>query len=164
TTAQMAMGDALAVALLSLRGFTEKEFAQFHPGGSLGKQLYLKVSDIYPSHQRPEVNESANLKDIILEMTSKRLGMTAVTDSHNNLVGIITDGDLRRMLQSDQDFAKILAKDILSSNPKTVASHEMAVYAMGLMQEFNITQLLVVDEGQYLGVIHLHDLIKEGIL
>ncbi len=164
TTAQMVMGDALAVALLALRGFSPMDFAQFHPGGSLGKQLYLKVKDIYPLHEKPSVSEQANLKEVILEMTSKRLGVTAVLDSQNKLSGIITDGDLRRMLQKSISMEGLHAMDIMSRNPITISSDALAVEAFRLLKEKNITQVLVADATNYLGVIHIHDLIKEGII
>ena len=157
------MGDALAVALLALRGFTPDDFAQFHPGGSLGKQLYLKVSDIYPLHGKPQVFWNSGLKEVILEMTSKRLGVTAVLDDQSHLLGIITDGDLRRMLQKETTLDKVEAHQIMSRSPKTISSLSLAVEAFKLMKENNITQLLVVDDQTYKGVIHVHDLIKEGI-
>ncbi len=163
TTAQIVMGDALAVALLALRGFTPEDFAQVHPGGSLGKQLYLKVSDIYPLHGKPQVFWNAGLKEVILEMTSKRLGVTAVMNEKSELLGIITDGDLRRMLQQETRLDQIQAHHIMSKSPKTIGSTALAVEAFKLMKENNITQLLVVDEHIYKGVVHVHDLIKEGI-
>ena len=160
----MAIGDALAVALLALRGFSPGDFAQYHPGGSLGKQLYLKVGDIYPSNQKPFVHLDSDLKSVILEMTSKRLGVTAVLDAREKLVGIITDGDLRRMLQNTIALDSLHAKDIMSSTPKTIAPDALAIEAFRMLQEKNINQILVVDEGRYLGVVHIHDLIREGIL
>ncbi|HEX5625604.1 MAG TPA: KpsF/GutQ family sugar-phosphate isomerase [Saprospiraceae bacterium] len=164
TTAQMAIGDALAVALLALRGFSPGDFAQYHPGGSLGKQLYLKVGDIYPSNQKPFVHLDSDLKSVILEMTSKRLGVTAVLDAQEKLAGIITDGDLRRMLQNTIALDSLHAKDIMTSAPKTIAPDALAIEAFRMLQEKNINQILVVDEGRYLGVVHIHDLIREGIL
>ncbi|MBL7821421.1 MAG: KpsF/GutQ family sugar-phosphate isomerase [Saprospiraceae bacterium] len=164
TTAQMVMGDALAVSLLALRGFTPMDFAQFHPGGSLGKQLYLKVKDIYPMHEKPAVNEQASLKEVILEMTSKRLGMTAVLNTEKKLQGIITDGDLRRMLQQSNSIESLKANEIMTQNPVTISGDAMAVEAFKILKDKNITQVIVVDGNDYLGVIHIHDLIKEGII
>lgn len=164
TTAALALGDALAICLLEMRGFTSKDFAQYHPGGSLGKKMYLKVSDVYPNNALPKVSPDANLHVVILEMTSKLLGATAVTNEQNKLLGIITDGDLRRMLNKQQDFSGLKAKDIMTTTPKTIAPDDYAVEALSLMQEKNITQLVVVEAGQLLGFIHLHDLLKEGLL
>ena len=164
TTAQMVMGDAVATALIALRGFSVQDFAQYHPGGVLGKQLNLRVADIYIHHERPYVAPSASLKSIIMEITSKRLGVTAVIDEKDQLLGIITDGDLRRMLEHNEDPRTAVATDIMSHNPSTITSSAMATEALALMKTRSITQLLVVDEGQYLGVVHLHDLIKEGLV
>lgn len=163
TTVQMAMGDAIAVALLSLRGFSTDHFAKFHPGGSLGKQLYLKVSDMYPMHGKPQVKSDSTLNEVILEMTSNRLGVTAVINDQSNIIGIITDGDLRRMLQNDISFHTLLAKNIMSLNPITVDSEVLAIDALRIMQDKKISQILVVDQLKYVGVIHVHDLMKEGI-
>jgi arabinose-5-phosphate isomerase len=164
TTVQLVIGDAIAVALLALKGFSPNDFAQFHPGGSLGKQLYLRVRDIYPNHDKPFVSIHANLKEVIVEMTSKRLGVTAVLDDENKLVGIITDGDLRRMLQRAVSLDSLSAKDIMSTNPKTILENALAIDAFKTLKDQNISQILVVDNDQYLGVIHIHDLIKEGIV
>ncbi|MFN7116781.1 MAG: SIS domain-containing protein [Saprospiraceae bacterium] len=165
TTAQMAMGDALATALLALRGFTPEHFAQFHPGGALGKQLYLRVSDLYIHNEKPVVHLEENLTNTILEMTSKRLGATAVLDENNRLQGIVTDGDLRRMLQRGENISHLLAKDIMNRNPKIIRADAMAVQALTLLRQHSITQLIVTDEANnYLGIIHLHDLIREGII
>ena len=163
TTAQLAMGDALAVCLLESRGFDNKDFAKFHPGGALGKKLFLKVSDIYPNNEKPAVLPSSSIKDVILEISSKRLGITAVTENEN-LIGIITDGDLRRMLENTSDFNDLSAVSIMSTFPKTINKNEMATTALAQMQNNNITQLIVVTENTYLGVIHLHDLLREGIV
>lgn len=163
TTAQLAMGDALAVCLLKQRGFTDKDFAKFHPGGALGKKLYLKVGDIYINNQKPEVQSNASINDVIIEISSKRLGVTAVIEN-TQLVGIITDGDLRRMLQKTNDFSQLKAKDIMTASPKTIQPNEYAIKALNLMRENSITQFLVTENGNYLGVIHLHDLINEGIV
>jgi arabinose-5-phosphate isomerase len=165
TTAQMAMGDALATALLALNGFTPKHFAQFHPGGALGKQLYLRVKDIYPNNEKPAVLKTDSLQLTILEMTGKRLGATAVTEPDGRLCGIITDGDLRRMLERSLPFTPLSAQDIMSTQPKTIHQNEMAVKALQMMRQSSITQLIVVgDEQEYLGFIHLHDLIREGLV
>lgn len=163
TTAQLAMGDALAVCLLESRGFDSNDFAKFHPGGALGKKLFLKVADIYPNNEKPFVAPNSSIKDVILEISSKRLGITAVTENEN-LIGIITDGDLRRMLESTSQIETLTAKDIMSDSPKTIGENEMATTALSQMQSNNITQLIVIRENIYLGVIHLHDLLKEGIV
>lgn len=165
TTAQMAMGDAVATALLALRGFTPRDFAQFHPGGSLGKQLYLKVQDLYPNNEKPQVSPEESLHKTILEITSKRLGTTAIVDPDGRLLGIITDGDLRRMLEKQIDIHQVKAKDIMSTTPKTIRAGDMAAEALHLMRKNSITQLIVTDEqNHYLGVVHLHDLIREGLI
>jgi len=165
TTAQIALGDALATSLLALRGFSPKDFAQFHPGGALGKQLYLRVSDLYPQNERPAVQLNDSLQRTILEMTSKRLGATAVLDESGQLCGIITDGDLRRMLERGNGFDGLQAKAIMSPSPKCIQSDAMAVKALQIMRKNSITQLIVVDkENQYLGFVHLHDLIREGLI
>lgn len=163
TTAQLVMGDALAVALLECRGFTASDFARYHPGGALGKRLYLRVADLYINNEKPVVAPDAGIMEIILEISSKRLGCTAVV-ADDKLFGIITDGDLRRMLQGGADVASLKAEDILSANPLTVTSDALVSDALDLMRSRNITQLLVVDGGKYLGVIHLHDILKEGII
>ena len=163
TTTQLVMGDALAVCLLESRGFDSKDFAKYHPGGALGKKLYLKVADIYPNNEKPEVNLTASVKDVIVEISSKRLGVTAVTEN-GKLIGIVTDGDLRRMLESTENFDSLTADNIMTSSPKTVAPNILAVGALEQMQNNNITQLIVAENGTYIGVIHLHDLLKEGIV
>ena len=163
TTAQMVMGDALAVALLEYRGFTAGDFARLHPGGALGKKLYLRVSDLYLRNEVPSVSADADLRTVIMEISSKRLGATAVIDN-KRLVGIITDGDLRRMLEKDPDFGRIRAKNIMTSDPKVIDDQKPVVEALNLMRSNNITQLPVMKEGKYAGVIHLHDILKEGIL
>lgn len=165
TTSQMAMGDALATALLALRGFTPHDFAQYHPGGALGKQLYLRVSDIFPSNERPAVRPEESIQRAILEMTSKRLGATAVTSPEGQLLGIITDGDLRRMLERNQDFGSLKAADVMSRNPRTILESEMAANALHKMRSNSISQLIVVDDNNiFLGFVHLHDLIREGLI
>lgn len=163
TTAQLAMGDALAVSLLNMKGFDSNDFAKYHPGGALGKKLFLKVADIYPNNEQPSVQPDSTLKEVIIEISSKRLGIAAVTENEN-LVGVVTDGDLRRMLQQTDDISGLYVKDIMSVTPKTINKDALAVKALQMMQENNITQLLVADSDTYLGVIHLHDLIREGIL
>ncbi|MFM7053110.1 MAG: SIS domain-containing protein, partial [Bacteroidota bacterium] len=163
TTAQMALGDALAVCLLDCKGFTETDFARYHPGGSLGKRLYLRVGDLHPVNPKPEVSPSASIQEVILEISSKRLGATAVTEN-GMLKGIITDGDLRRMMSMGIAFDKVKASDIMSPNPKTANSEMMAADALQLMKSAHITQLVVVQDGRYDGFIHLHDLLKEGII
>jgi arabinose-5-phosphate isomerase len=164
TTAQLAMGDALAVCLLKLKSFTEKDFAKYHPGGSLGKKLYLRVLDIYPNNEKPEVNPDTSFQDVLIEISSKRLGATVVI-KNNVIEGIITDGDLRRFLQANTDLKNITAKDIMHKNPKTIKETEMAINAYELMKKNSISQLIVVDEkNNYKGMIHIHDLMKEGIV
>jgi arabinose-5-phosphate isomerase len=164
TTAHLAMGDALAVCLLELRDFSSEDFAKYHPGGSLGKQLYLKVGDVISNNELPMVSLASALKDVILEISSKRLGATAVVDENNNLLGIVTDGDLRRMLQKETNIGSITAADIMTRTPKTIDKSEFAVKALQVMQENNISQLVVNDGQQVVGFIHLHDLLKEGIV
>ncbi|MBK8427696.1 MAG: KpsF/GutQ family sugar-phosphate isomerase [Lewinellaceae bacterium] len=164
TTSQMALGDALAVALLAYKGFSPEDFGKFHPGGALGKQLYLRVRDLYTQHERPAISEDANLQDIIIEISSKRLGATAVLDDKEQLLGIITDGDLRRMLQRGADFSSVTARDLLSGTPKSIAPDALAVDALALMREHAISQLLVLEDDKYLGMVHLHDLIREGLV
>ncbi len=164
TTAQLVLGDALAVCLLRLRGFTSSDFAKFHPGGALGKKLYMRVADIYVSNPVPKTSKNASLSEIILEISSKRLGATAIVDEQDNLLGIITDGDLRRLLQSGRDLATIKAIDFMTVNPKVVSEDELAVNAFYLMEKYSITQLAVLKNGKYSGIIHLHDLLREGIV
>lgn len=164
TTAQMVMGDALAVCLLSLKGFSAEDFARFHPGGALGKRLYLRVADMSAQNEQPSVNSDASVKEVILEITNKRLGATAVTDADNNLIGVITDGDLRRMLEKHNDTSALTAKDIMNTTPKAIEEQELAVGALEMIREYNITQLVVTKEGKYAGFVHLHDLVREGLL
>lgn len=163
STAQLAMGDALAVCLLDARGFSSKDFAKYHPGGSLGKRLYLKVKDLYPSNTSPKVSRNTDLKKVILEITSNRLGAAAVVDSEK-LIGIVTDGDLRRMLLDNRSIEGLKASDIMSPNPKSAEKDTLAIDALAIMKEHNISQLLITDKGKYVGMVHLHDIIKEGIL
>jgi arabinose-5-phosphate isomerase len=158
------MGDALAVCLMELKGFTSEDFAKFHPGGALGKKLYLHVSDLIKLNEKPAVNENNSIKEVIVEMTNKRLGLTAVLSDNNTLVGVITDGDLRRMLEKGGDMMQTKASDIMGKSPRTIESESLAVEALDKMRKNNITQLLVVEHGEYAGVIHLHDLIREGLI
>lgn len=162
TTAQLAMGDALAICLLECKEFTANDFAKYHPGGALGKKLYLKVEDLSMINEKPQVQINENLTKVILEITSKRLGMTSVLDGEK-LVGVITDGDLRRLMAKGFNN-EMTAKEIMGLNPKTIQKDELAVQALELMKNNNITQLIVLDGNSYVGVIHLHDLIREGIL
>ena len=163
TTAQLVMGDALAVCLLSMKQFTSRDFAKYHPGGTLGKKLYLRVSDLVSNNEVPRVGPDAPIKDVIVEISEKRLGTTAVVDG-NKLVGIVTDGDIRRMLETQTDIKSLRASDIMSKNPIQVDADTMAVEALDIMEEKNITQILVTDMGKYVGVVHFHDLLKEGII
>ena len=157
------MGDALAICLLESKSFTSADFAKYHPGGALGKKLYLKVSDLIAQNLKPEINVNATIKEAILEITKKRLGIVVVTN--NNIVkGIITDGDLRRMMEKYDSFEHLKAIDVMTLNPKTIDINEMAVNALAEMKTNNITQLLVLDGNLYRGVVHLHDLLKEGII
>ena len=163
TTAQLVMGDALAMSLLDLRGFSSSDFAKFHPGGSLGKQLYLRVSNLTQLNKKPQVTPDTNIKDVIMEISKNMLGVTAVIDG-SAIVGIITDGDLRRMMSTNDSFKGLTAKDIMSKNPKTIDNNAMAVAAMELMETNGITQILAQENGVYSGVVHIHDLTKEGII
>ncbi len=164
TTAQLVMGDALAVSLLKLKDFKSSDFAKYHPGGALGKRLYLRVSDLIAKNEKPAVNANASIKDVIIEISNKRLGVTAVTDDNNKIIGIITDGDLRRMLVETVDINSLKASDIMSASPKTLPSTAMAIEAKEILEENNISQLLIEDKNQFSGVVHIHDLVKEGIL
>ena len=164
TTAQLVMGDALAVALMECRNFSARDFARFHPGGALGKQLYMRVDDLYRLNERPCVSPDTPLRETILEMTSKRLGCAVVTHE-GQVVGIITDGDLRRMINNNTSLEHLTARDIMSAHPKTIQAAEYAVTALNTMRQNAITQLIVTgSEGEYLGVVHIHDIIREGIL
>lgn len=163
TTAQLVIGDAIAICLMDQKGFNVADFAKLHPGGALGKKLYLRVSDLYVDNEKPQVKPGQSLKEVIVEMTKKRLGVTAVTDDNDRLLGIITDGDLRRMLEKN-GLDLIQAKDIMTKNPKTITPGEMAVNALDLMRQNEIVHLVVVENKKYLGIIHLHDLVKEGLL
>ena len=173
TTAQLVMGDALAICLMELKGFRSDDFAKFHPGGALGKKLYLRVSDLYIHNEKPKVLASQTLKEAIVEMTGKRLGVTAVVDNENNLLGIITDGDLRRMLEKNVAIDSIKVNEIMTSNPKTIEPDMLAVEALDILRKKEISQLVVAQKARpddpasgskYLGIIHLHDLIREGLI
>lgn len=165
TTAHLALGDALAVCLLELRNFSSHDFAKFHPGGSLGKQLYLKVEDLYPNNEVPRVGLKATFRQVILEISTKRLGTTAVIDDEDKLAGIITDGDLRRAMQHSDDLSHATAANLMGRNPKTVRVGDFAVKALQIMQQNSISQVIVLDDDDKLvGFVHIHDLLKEGII
>ena len=164
TTAQMVMGDALAICLMEMRGFGTADFAKFHPGGALGKRLFLRVSDLASQNEKPSVTGNATIREVIVEMTNKRLGVTVVVNNDHVIEGIITDGDLRRMLEKEDSFELLKARDIMSVNPITVKNDLLAVEALELMKEKNISQLVVADDNVYKGIIHIHDIIKEGII
>jgi arabinose-5-phosphate isomerase len=163
TTAQLVMGDALAVALLNLKDFTSTDFAKYHPGGALGKKLYLRVQNLVENNTQPMVTSQTSVMDVIIEISEKRLGATAVLEN-DIIIGIVTDGDIRRMIKNKTNFMDLYAKDIMSESPKTIDINAMAVDALELMETNNISQLLVVKDNQYEGMIHLHDLLKEGII
>jgi len=162
TTAQLVLGDALAICLLESKNFTDKDFARFHPGGVLGKKLFLKVNDITKNNETPSVQPNESIANVIIEISKKRLGATAVLDA-KQLFGIITDGDLRRMLEKSKNIDQLLAKDIMSKNPKTISVSALAIDALKMMEEHNISQLIAVNKGNYVGIIHMHDILKEGI-
>jgi arabinose-5-phosphate isomerase len=162
TTAQLVMGDALAICLLKLKNFSSKDFAKYHPGGALGKKLYLRVSDLIGKNEMPQVAPKTPIKDVIIEISKKRLGTTAVIEN-NKIVGIITDGDLRRMLTNSPDISNLVAENIMGKNPKTIQVDALAIEALETMENNKISQILVEDNSVYVGVVHLHDLIKEGI-
>ena len=164
TTAQLVMGDTLAMCLLEQRKFTPQDFAKYHPGGALGKRMYMRVDDIFIEENAPRVYADQSISEVIIEISSKRLGATAVIDKENNLLGIITDGDLRRMLEKNTNISVAKAIDIMTKNPKTISRHEHAIKAFEKMEKNNLTQLVVTDGTKYLGMIHLHDLLKEGIV
>ena len=163
TTAQLAMGDALAICLLNARDFNEEDFGKYHPGGALGKRLYLKTGDLAVRNSKPEIHPNASVKDVIVEISQNRLGAVVVIDG-NDILGIITDGDIRRMLEQHTDLSEITAKDLMTPDPKHLDKEVLAVQALELIKENNITQLLITDENKYFGIIHLHDLLQEGII
>jgi len=164
TTAQLVMGDAIATCLIELKGFSSDDFAKLHPGGMLGKKLYLRISDIYTDNEKPAVLLHQSLKEVIVEITKKRLGATAVIDDQKNLLGIITDGDLRRMLEKNKVSENRQAESIMNSHPKTIDSDELAINALDMMRKHEISQIVVVRDGKYLGMVHLHDLLREGFI
>jgi arabinose-5-phosphate isomerase len=163
TTAQLVMGDALAVCLMEIREFNAQDFAKYHPGGALGKKLLLRVGDMLDQSHKPEVTPETNIKKVIFEISEKRLGVTAVIEK-NKVIGIITDGDIRRMLNNNDTFAHLTAKDIMTKNPKTIQLSSMVTDALNILEDFSITQLIVIDQEEYKGVLHLHDILKEGIV
>ncbi len=163
TTAQLVMGDALTVCLMEMRNFKSEDFAKYHPGGALGKKLLLRVGDMLDQTRKPIVSPDSNIKKVIFEISEKRLGVTAVVEN-NKVIGIITDGDIRRMLNERDTFADLTAKDIMTKNPKTIQLTDMVVDALNILEDFSITQLVVVDHEEYKGVLHLHDILKEGII
>lgn len=163
TTAQLAMGDALAMCLLHARNFNEQDFAKYHPGGSLGKKLYLKAGDLALKNQKPSINPEASVKDVIIEISQNRLG-TVVVVQESVILGIITDGDIRRMLEKHSDLSNIKASDLMNPNPKKIEKDLLALNALQIIKENNITQLLVTNAGDYFGIVHLHDLLQEGII
>ena len=163
TTAQLVMGDALAVCLMELREFNPQDFAKYHPGGALGKKLLLRVGDMLDQSHKPEVTPATNIKKVIFEISEKRLGVTAVIDN-NKVIGIITDGDIRRMLNNNDTFAHLTAKDIMTKSPKMIQLSDMVTDALNILEDFSITQLVVLENEEYKGVLHLHDILKEGIV
>lgn len=164
TTAQLAMGDALAICLLECREFNERDFAKYHPGGSLGKKLFLKAGDLASSNEKPSIDAAASVKEVLIEISKNRLGAVAVIDEKNEVLGIITDGDIRRMLENNTNIASLKAEDIMGRKPKSIQRESLAVEALDLIKRNNITQLLVLDKNTYFGIIHLHDLLNEGIV
>jgi arabinose-5-phosphate isomerase len=164
TTAQLVMGDAIAIVLMEMKGFGSDDFAKFHPGGTLGKKLYLRVSDLYVQNAKPSVLPEASLKQVISEISKKRLGATVVTDHNEFVLGVVTDGDLRRMLEKSISLETATARDIMTANPKTIEATKLAVDALDLLRKHDITQLIVVEEKKYIGIVHLHDLVREGII
>ena len=163
TTAQLVIGDAIAVCLMEMRNFTAEDFAKYHPGGALGKKLLLRVGDMLDTTHKPIVAPDSNIKTVIIEISEKRLGVTAVVDNHK-VIGIITDGDIRRMLNKTENISGLVAQDIMTVNPKMIKSTDMVSDALNILEDFSITQLVVVDNGEYKGVLHLHDILKEGIV
>lgn len=163
TTAQLVMGDAIAVCLMEMKRFTAEDFAKYHPGGALGKKLLLRVSDMLDTTHKPLVTPNSTIKKVIVEISEKRLGVTAVIENEK-VIGIITDGDIRRMLNKTENISGLTAQDIMTKNPKTINSTDMVIDALNILEDFSITQLIVVDNGLYKGVIHLHDILKEGIV
>jgi arabinose-5-phosphate isomerase len=164
TTAQMVMGDVVAICLMQINGFKKEHFAKYHPGGALGKQLYLTVADLYANNMQPKVPPTASFKEIVIEISSKRLGATAVVNPQNQILGIITDGDIRRAFEKYDDLKNITAQQLMGTSPKTIEPDAMAIDALQLMKQNDITQLIVIKENEYLGMVHLHEIIKEGVI
>ena len=164
TTAQLALGDALAICLLECREFNESDFAKYHPGGSLGKKLYLKAGDLALANEKPAISPDASVKDVLIEISKNRLGAVAVVDIENNVLGVITDGDIRRMLENNESIAGLKAENIMGKQPKSIQYNSLAVDALHIIKENNITQLLVLEQNTYFGIIHMHDLLNEGIV
>lgn len=164
TTAQLVMGDALAVVMMELKGFGTEDFAKFHPGGALGKKLYLRVADLYIQNEKPKVSATSTLKEVIVEISKKRMGVTAVVNEGNELLGIITDGDLRRMLEKNSSLEGVIATDIMTTTPKSIGPESLAVEALDRLRKNDISQLVVLEGGKYMGFVHLHDLIREGLI
>ncbi len=164
TTVQMVMGDAIAICLMEINGFGSEDFAKFHPGGTLGKKLYLRVSDLIINNEKPSVQEESFLKEVIIEITKKRLGATVILNKKEKISGIVTDGDLRRMLEKNLSVTNVKAKDIMTRYPKMIEANELAVDALDIMRKKNITQLIVTENGKYVGIVHLHDLVREGLI
>lgn len=164
TTAQLVMGDAIAVVLMEMKGFGSEDFAKFHPGGMLGKKLYLRVADLFSGNEKPAVKTNSTIREVIVAISRNRLGATAVLNEENNLAGLITDGDLRRMLEKNISIESVTAIDIMSTDPKTVGPEQLAIDALDQMRKFDITQLVVAEGSDYLGIIHLHDLVREGLI
>ena len=163
TTAQLVMGDVLAVCLLECREFTDDDFARYHPGGIIGKQLFMKIGELCSSNQVAKVSADSSVNEVIIEISNKRLGATAVVEN-NKLIGIITDGDIRRMLENQSDWNNFKAFDIMNSNPKIINDDELASTALKVMQQNNISQIIVVNKGAYIGIVHIHDVLKEGVV
>lgn len=164
TTAQLALGDALAICLLESRAFNEQDFAKYHPGGSLGKKLYLKAGDLASSNEKPSISPTASVKEVLIEISKNRLGAVAVIDGKSEILGVVTDGDIRRMLENNVNITSLKAEDIMGKSPKSIQRQSLAVEALDLIKKNNITQLLVLDQKKYFGIIHLHDLLNEGIV
>ena len=164
TTAQMVMGDVLAICLIEVKDFKTVDFARFHPGGALGKRMYLKCGDLIKLHEKPFVSEDESIKNVIVEISKKRLGAAVILNKDEKPIGIVTDGDVRRMFEKYDNFINLKAKDIMSINPKMIQKNLLAVEALEIMKVFNITQMVVMNDKEYVGILHLHDLIKEGII
>ena len=164
TTAQMVMGDAMAICLMETKEFKSTDFARYHPGGTLGKKLYLRVAELIQPHEKPSVLTGASVKEAINEITKKRLGAAAVLDENNIVLGVITDGDIRRMLEKHDSIATLTADDIMTQQPKTIETDVLAVNALDKMRDHNINQLVAIQDGKYAGILHLQDLVREGLI